>query len=412
MDSLTRRNFLASMGTIAAGGLAGMSLTEALAQPIDKLAEHIPQTVLGATGWKTPIIGFGTLFYAYMTKERPEELLNDKESDLLLNTGIDLGINVFETGIGYGNAEYRISRVLPNHKRDKLFISSKTTKRDKDGILKEIEKSLATLKTDYLDMYQIWDCVDIREYQQTIGKDGAFEGLKQAQKEGKIRFTGLTGHSVRVHMEALRFGEFDSHLIAYSPVCREFERCLTLAAKIKKAVMIMKPYGWGITWGKHGGVLSSSSEDPGQVPDKLTDEEALRFVLSNPGVTIACPGHSSLEYLKRNVAIAATFKPLTPQERKKIIATADRIRGGVCGLCEGKPCEKVCPNDVPISWLMSNLQYMHRFFIHRQVGELYTALPHDYLDCDGCGECEKGCPKKFAIRKDMKEAHDIIRIGY
>ena len=135
-------------------------------------------------------------------------------------------------------------------------------------------------------------------------------------------------------------------------------------------------------------------------------------MLSNTGVTIACPGHSSLEYLKRNVAIAATFKPLAPEERERIITIADRIRGGICGLCEEKPCEKVCPSDVPISWLLSNLQYMHRFYIARQVGELYTALPHDYLDCDGCGECEKVCPQKFSILKDMREAHDIIRIGF
>ena len=412
MVNISRREFMASVGTIAAGGLVGMSLADTLNQPIEKLAEHIPQTVLGATGWRTPVIGFGTLFFGYMTPERPEEVLTEKESDRLINTAIDLGINVFETCGSYKDAEYRISSILPQHKRDKLFISSKSKKRDKDGMLRHIEKSLATFKTDYLDMYQIWDCVDLREYKQVIGEDGALEGLKQAQEEGKIRFIGQTGHSVRTHMEGLRSGDFDSHLIGYNAVSREFERCLALAAKLKKTVMIMKPYGWAITWGKHGGVLHSSPEDPGQVPDTLTDAQALRFVLSAPGVTMACPGHSSLEYLKRNVAIAATFRPLTPEERKHIIAIGDRIRGGVCGLCEEKPCEEVCPNEVPISWLLSNLQYMHRFQAARQVGELYPALPHDYLDCDGCGACERVCPREFAIRKDMREAHEMIPIGY
>ena len=149
MDSFSRRKFMVSMGTIAAGGLAGMSLTEALAQPIDKLAEHIPQTVLGSTGWKTPILGFGTLFYAYMTPKRPEDVLTDKESDLLLNTAIDLGINVFETCGSYQNAEYEISRVLPKHKRDKVFISTKFSPEHNayHDVIKSCEASLKRLGT-------------------------------------------------------------------------------------------------------------------------------------------------------------------------------------------------------------------------------------------------------------------------
>ena len=65
MVNLTRRSFLATMGTIVAGGLSGrMTLTEAMTQPIEKLAENMPVRVLGGTGWKTPIIGLGTMFYA------------------------------------------------------------------------------------------------------------------------------------------------------------------------------------------------------------------------------------------------------------------------------------------------------------------------------------------------------------
>ena len=51
---LSRREFLTFMGmTIAAGGLAGMSTTEAMAQSIEKLAENVPTRILGRTGWKS-----------------------------------------------------------------------------------------------------------------------------------------------------------------------------------------------------------------------------------------------------------------------------------------------------------------------------------------------------------------------
>ena len=61
--NLSRREFLAFMGmTIAAGGLAGMSVTEAMAQPIEKLAENVPTRILGRTGWESKIIGTLKMF--------------------------------------------------------------------------------------------------------------------------------------------------------------------------------------------------------------------------------------------------------------------------------------------------------------------------------------------------------------
>ena len=69
------------------------------------------------------------------------------------------------------------------------------------------------------------------DYENIMKPDGAYEGLKQAQKEGKIRFIGITSHSCPVSMYAVRSGLFDTHLIAYNIVGREFERCIQLAAK-------------------------------------------------------------------------------------------------------------------------------------------------------------------------------------
>ncbi len=402
MVNLSRRNFLSSMGmTIAAGGLAGMNLSEAMAQPIEKLAESMPTTVLGRTGWETKIIGLGTLFYT--NPEVPGEYISDTDSDRLINTTLDYGINVIETGIVYRDAEVKIGRVIPKRRRNEIFLSSKSIKRTKDDILKDIDTSLAQLKTDYLDLYMLHACSHLSDYEIAAGEGGAVEGLKQAQKEGKTRFIGITSHGIPPMMTALRYGDFDVHLLAYNAVNREFERCLNLAAKLNKTVMIMKPYGLS----KPGqGILKYNSKEREQLPETLTAQETLRFVLSQPGVTIAIPGSCTLEYLKENVALAATFKPLSPDERSNIIAKADRIGGGVCGLCEDKPCEKVCQNQVPVSFLLSGLQYIHRFNYARwQRVPKYKGLDHDYLDCDGCGECEKVCPQKFDIRKVMKEAH-------
>jgi len=92
MENLSRRKFLTTMGTIVAGGLSGMNLSEAMVQPIEKLAENIPMRVLGRTGWKTPIIGLGTMFYAKTYEEGRKSFISEAQSDRLLNTALDLGI--------------------------------------------------------------------------------------------------------------------------------------------------------------------------------------------------------------------------------------------------------------------------------------------------------------------------------
>ena len=406
MDNISRREFLASMGTFLAGGLSGMSMAEAMEQPIEKLAENMPRVVLGRTGWKTPIIGLGTMYYAKTFEGGRKSAITEAESDRLLNTALDLGINCWETGRAYKNAEAMIGRVL-SKRRDEVFITSKSLKlkAGKEGVLRDLEITLKNLNTDYLDCFQHHNCSSLTELKMAMAENGALEGLKQAQKDGKTRFIGITTHSCQAFLAALRSGIFDIHVIPYNAMSREFERGLALAHKLNVTVWNMKPFGCGDTG---IGLLNYDHEDPYQIREVLTDEECLRFVLSNPGVTIAIPGSGTLDYLKRNVALAATFKPLTDGEREDIIAHADKLADGTCGICE-KACEKVCPNQVPISFLLSKGQMDRRFLYDtRRNSDIYAVLPHDYLDCDDCGECEKACPQKFEIRKKMAFAHDRL----
>ncbi len=53
---------------------------------------------------------------------------------------------------------------------------------------------------------------------------------------------------------------------------------------------------------------------------------------------------------------------------------------------------------------MASAQEMRRLgYDNRRQGDNYAALPHDFMDCDGCGACEKVCPKNLTIRKDIEK---------
>jgi len=393
---------------IASGGLAGLNVSDAISQPLVRLAENIPTTTLGRSGLKTKILGFGTYFFCGEEGGGIPGGLSFEESDLLINTALDLGINFFDTARWYGVSEGRVSRVSQN-RRDEIILSGKvpvwnTTKED---MLRAIETSLLTLKTDHMDLYMMHDVSKIGDYNEAVN-NGFLDGLIQAKKEGKTRFIGLTTHDVWSAMTAMRSGEFDFCEMPYNPVTREFGRAMNLARKLNVATIIMKPLMFG-------GLHHYNPKNPGELNETITIEESLRFSFSHPGTNVVIPGQATLEYLMENAAIAATFKPLTPEEYKEIVARAERIAGGVCSVCE-KPCESVCPNEVPISYLMPIQSLMRRY--RRGIGqsgryrkEHYQALTldgrgHDYLDCDGCGECEKVCPQKFKIRDEMRSMHN------
>lgn len=398
-DDLNRREFLGigvGLGVaLAAGGLCDWTIERALAEPVDKLAENIPATVLGRTGWKTKIVGLGTIF-------RPESKWTMKESDELLNSLIDLGINVFEIGVVYGESEERFGRVVTKDRRDKLFISSKSTKITKEGFMKDLEASLVKLRTDHVDCYMLHNYSTFIEFDRVMGPGGGFEALLEAQKQGKTRFIGMTSHGCPTIMAGMRSQKFDLFVLPFNAAHREFNRALTLASKLNAGTLIMKPLGGA-------GLLKHDPKDATQLPDVLTVQECLSYILSHKGATIAIPNMSTPEHVKGVIAAAAMFKPLTDSQLREIEAKAARIAGGVCSQCP-KPCEAACPNSVPISYMMSAAQEMRRLgYDNRRHGDRYAVLEHDYQDCDGCGECEKACPKNFAIRKEIEKYDKTYR---
>ena len=86
--------------------------------------------------------------------------VSEKESEYMINTALDSGINFFDTAPNYGNgtSETRLGKVLKNVDRSKIVINTKFGRLDNGvvdfdskHIVKSIENSLRRLKTDYVD---------------------------------------------------------------------------------------------------------------------------------------------------------------------------------------------------------------------------------------------------------------------
>ena len=74
-------------------------------------------------------------------------------ADQYMKLALDHGVNMIDVAPTYGNAEIRLNPFIKKY-RNKFFIAGKTIKRSKNGALRQLNRSLEKLGTDFLDLYQ------------------------------------------------------------------------------------------------------------------------------------------------------------------------------------------------------------------------------------------------------------------
>ena len=149
---------------------------------------------------------------------------------------------------------------------------------------------------------------------------GVIEALDQAKRQGKVRYVGFTGHKdPRIHKRMLElrypFDSIQFPINAFDAQFRSFQQIvLPEAARRGMAVLGMKPFnGRGDPF--HRGEVN------------LTPQQALRYVMSVPGVTVTITGMESLAVLRQNLAIAKSFTPMTAAEMQAVVAAVAPFAG-------------------------------------------------------------------------------------
>ena len=141
-------------------------------------------------------------------------------ADSSIQEALDGGINQFDVAADYGDAELRLGPWMPQI-RDRIFLSTKTGRRDKESAWAEINASLERLQTDHVDLLQLHAVGDLGELDPATGPGGALEAAVRAQEEGLVGAVGITGHGDQApatHLEALRRFPFATVLTPLNPV--------------------------------------------------------------------------------------------------------------------------------------------------------------------------------------------------
>ena len=262
--------------------------------------KQLPQRVLGKTGERVPILGYGSA---------PGGIgMDDDEAISLCHTAIDHGVTFIDTAPGYGRAHLQLGQVMAS-RRDEVFLVTKTPADDADSALAMLEKGLRDLQTDHVDLVYVHSMGN-RDVERVLASDGALEGLREARRRGWTRFIGVTAHNAPWRTaRVLKETEIDVVMLAMNIADRytyNFENeVLPIACEQDVGVAAMKVYG---------GALEMNYEKP--APSALAahgphdHEAALRYALGLPGVGTAVVGVFSEAELLQNVAWARRTTPL------------------------------------------------------------------------------------------------------
>jgi len=329
----------------------------------------IATTRLGRTGLTVSRLALGTMTFGLQTEEQNSHRILDKATE----GGIDFldTADVYPLGGGLktvGRTEEIIGNWLAADpaRRARYVIATKAVGKvgpqawnqgaSRKHLLAAIDASLARLKTDYVDLYQLHSDDPNTPLDETI------EALDTIVKSGRARYIGVSNFlAYRLakalgRAELLRLTKFVSVQPRYSLLFREIEReLLPLAVEEGLGVIPYNPLAGGLLTGKYTKgaplvegtrfTLGTAAEryqerywndrafDTVAALNKVADEAgvplttlSVAWVLANPAITAPLLGASRPEQLDATLA-AAEYK-LAPDLKQKLDELTHEYRRG------------------------------------------------------------------------------------
>lgn len=356
-------------------------------------------TVLGRTGLTVSRLGFGCMRF-------PMKSAADVDRDKaipLLHRAVELGVTYFDTAVMYcAHDSQRVLGEAFQGMRDKVVISTKNhhyDKKDTRGWWKNLEDSLAFLRTGSIDVYNFHGMSHEDFLSSVGGDDGLYREALKAKEQGLIRHISHSFHgSADSLKQCVDTGLFESVTLQYNLLDRSLEEAIGYAGEHGMGVVVMGPVG--------GGRLGLPSEEALKLVGgvRSTPELALRFVLSHPSVSVALSGMSTLQQLEENVETVSRTGALTSEDHARITAAVQE-RKELAGLyCTGCNYCMPCPEGVDIPGNFEILNLDRVFGLRDHARSRYAGLDGSAARCRLCGKCVPLCPQKLAIPDRLSEA--------
>ena len=332
------------------------------------------EITLGNTGITTPQNAFGAL---------PIQRVDKEQAVRILRKAYDGGIIFYDTARAYTDSEEKLGEAFKGM-RDKIFIATKAMPSTPEKLRADLETSLRTLQTDYVDLYQL-HCVP-----QCFRPDdgtGLYEVLLEAKQQGKIRHIGITAHKIGVAEEIAESGLYETLQFPFSYLATD--RDIALVQKCEENGM-----GFIAMKGLSGGLLNNA-------------DACMAFMSQYPVLPIWGIQRESelddwLSFFQKDVSMTEELKAVIENDRKELLG--EFCRG--CGYCS--PCSV----DIIINSCVRMSQMIRRAPSQSWLSERWQKEMARIDDCIDCGLCKERCPYELDIpallRKNLEDYRNIL----
>ena len=272
---------------------------------------------LGHTEMKVSRLGIGLFQIGELAAKEAS-----MKVDTLLGTALEQGLNFLDTAACYGESESYLGSFVSTH-RQAFVLATKCGHLagelqgqpwSADLVKHSLERSLARLQTDHIDLLQIHSCDKA-----TLEKGEIIDALMSARDTGKTRFIGYSGDNEAAKF-AVESGVFDTLQTSLNLVDqRALNPLLSLAKDKDMGVIIKRPLA-NMVWGAEGTPFGPGTyfqrqqtmRAGGKLPGDPVEptELALGFLFSHEQVDTAIVGTTNVDHLLSNVEILENRLPI------------------------------------------------------------------------------------------------------
>ncbi len=295
----------------------------------------------------------------------PIQRVKDKsEACAIIRKAYESGINFFDTARAYSDSESKLSSALCDV-RNSIIIATKTAAKTKEAVLEDLHTSLKTLHTDYIDVYQLHNPSVVPK---PGDGSGIYETLKQAQKDGKIRYIGITNHSRLLALDAALSGLYDTVQYPFSLLSSPEEIDLArMCSQLDIGFIAMKALCGGLLTNiqlAFGFIRQFENVIPIWGIQKQSELEEILALEANPPV------------------IDDAFKAAIEVEKQELAINFCRS----CGYCQP------CPAGIPIENANRMTQLLKRSPKEVWLTPEWKEKMERIENCTKCGACAERCP--------------------
>ena len=289
----------------------------------------------------------------------------------------------FDTAHAYTDSETKLGIAFEGM-REKVFISTKTQAKNGDDLRRELAASLAALRTDYIDIYQL-HCAP-QCYRPGDGT-GLYEALVEAKEQGKIRHIGITAHKIGVAEEIVESGLYETLQFPFSYLASDRDIALVKAtAAAGMGFIAMK--------GLSGGLLTNADA----CMAFMSQYQALPIW----GIQRETELDDWLSYFTKDCAMTDELRKTIERDRAELLG--EFCRG--CGYCSP------CTVGIVINQCARMSQMIRRAPSQAWLSDHWKTEMARIADCVDCGICKTRCPYELDIpnllRKNLADYNEIL----